>query len=71
MNFSEAGPIPAQGGIAQQMFWYTAFTADMVGEGPAVLNEDGTPRWRMAPSPHGVYWEEGRRSAIRTLVPGR
>ncbi|SIO37189.1 carbohydrate ABC transporter substrate-binding protein, CUT1 family [Rhodovulum sp. ES.010] len=60
MTFSEAGPVPAQGQVAQQMFWYTAFTADMVGEGAdAVLNEDGTPKWRMAPSPHGVYWEEG------------
>ena len=24
-----------------------------------VMNEDGTPKWRMAPSPHGKYWEEG------------
>ncbi|MCE6968081.1 ABC transporter substrate-binding protein [Cereibacter sphaeroides] len=60
MTFSEAGPVPAQGNIAQQMFWYTAFTADMVGDGAkAVLNEDGTPKWRMAPSPHGAYWQEG------------
>jgi len=60
MTFSESGPVPAQGQIAQQMFWYTAFTADMVGDGAkAVLNEDGSPKWRMAPSPHGVYWEEG------------
>jgi len=60
MTFSEAGPIPAQGQIAQQMFWYTAFTADMVGDGArAVLNEDGTPKWRMAPSPRGAYWEDG------------
>ncbi|WP_114287798.1 ABC transporter substrate-binding protein [Candidatus Halocynthiibacter alkanivorans] len=60
MTFGEAGPVPAQGAIAQQMFWYTAFTASMVGEGAeAVLNEDGTPKWRMAPSPHGAYWEEG------------
>ncbi|SNX67628.1 carbohydrate ABC transporter substrate-binding protein (CUT1 family) [Cereibacter ovatus] len=60
MTFSEAGPVPAQGDIAQQMFWYTAFTADMVGDNAkAVLNEDGTPKWRMAPSPHGAYWEDG------------
>jgi len=60
MTFSEAGPIPSQGAVAQQMFWYTAFTADMVGDGAkAVLNDDGTPKWRMAPSPHGAYWEEG------------
>ena len=56
MTFGEAGPVPAQGAIAQQMFWYTAFTADMVNDAAkAVLNEDGTPKWRMAPSPHGAY----------------
>lgn len=59
MVFGEAGPVPAQGAIAQQMFWYTAFTADMVKEGIPVMNDDGTPKWRMAPSPHGAYWEEG------------
>ncbi len=59
MTFSESGPVPAQGEIAQQIFWYTAFTADAVKEGLPVVNEDGTPKWRMAPSPHGVYWVEG------------
>jgi len=59
MNFSESGPVPAQGEIAQQIFWYTAFTADAVKAGLPVVNEDGTPKWRMAPSPHGVYWKEG------------
>ena len=59
MEFGEAGPVPAQGEVAQQMFWYTAFTADMVKDGLPVMNEDGTPKWRMAPSPHGAYWEEG------------
>lgn len=62
MTFGEAGPVPAQGAIAQQMFWYTAFTADMVNDNAkAVLNEDGTPKWRMAPSPHGAYWKEGQK----------
>ncbi len=60
MTFSESGPIPAQGGkVAQQMFWYTAFTAASVTPDLPVMNEDGTPKWRMAPSPHGVYWEKG------------
>ena len=59
MTFSESGPVPSQGNVAQQMFWYTAFTADMVKEGIPVVNEDGSPKWRMAPSPHGAYWEEG------------
>ncbi len=59
MTFGEAGPVPAQGNIAQQIFWYTAFTASMNKPGLAVVNEDGTPKWRMAPSPKGPYWEEG------------
>jgi glycerol transport system substrate-binding protein len=59
MTFSEAGPVPAQGHIVQQIFWYTTFTADMIKPGLPVVNEDGTPKWRMAPSPHGPYWSEG------------
>lgn len=59
MTFSEAGPVPAQGHIAQQIFWYTTFTADMIKDGLAVVNEDGTPKWRMAPSPYGPYWQPG------------
>ena len=59
MVFGEAGSVPAQGEVAQQLFWYTAFTADMVKPGLPVMNEDGTPKWRMAPSPHGAYWSEG------------
>ena len=59
MTFSEAGPVPAQGNVAQQIFWYTAFTASMIKDGLPVVNEDGTPKWRMAPSPRGPYWEEG------------
>ena len=59
MTFGESGPVPAQGSIAQQIFWYTAFTADMTKPGLPVVNEDGTPKWRMAPSPRGPYWEEG------------
>lgn len=61
MVFAEAGPVPAQGRIAQQIFWYTTFTADTVAPGLPVMNADGTPKWRMAPSPHGAYWEEGQK----------
>ena len=30
-----------------------------VKDGLPVVNEDGTPKWRFAPSPHGVYWKDG------------
>lgn len=59
MTFGEAGPVPAQGNVAQQMFWYTAFTADMTDPDLPVTDEEGNPKWRMAPSPTGPYWEEG------------
>ncbi len=58
MDFYQYLPVLAKGHVAQQMFWYTAFVSDMVAPGPTV-NKDGTPKWRMAPSPHGPYWEEG------------
>ena len=58
MDFYTYLPFLAKGNVAQQIFWYTAFTATMVAPGPTV-NADGTPKWRMAPSPHGPYWEEG------------
>jgi glycerol transport system substrate-binding protein len=67
MTFSESGPVPAQGQVAQQIFWYTAFTADMSKPGLPVTNADGTPRWRMAPSPHGPYWREGMQNGYQDV----
>ena len=61
MTFSEAGPVPGQGHIAQQIFWYLAFTAASAKPGLPVVNGDGTPKWRMAPSPHGPYWQPGEK----------
>jgi glycerol transport system substrate-binding protein len=58
MDFYTYLPFLAGGNVAQQIFWYTAFVPTMVAPGPTV-NQDGTPKWRMAPSPHGPYWEEG------------
>jgi glycerol transport system substrate-binding protein len=58
MDFYTYLPFLANGSVAQQIFWYTAFLPSMVEPGPTV-NADGTPKWRMAPSPHGPYWEEG------------
>ena len=40
-------------------------------EGNNTVDDDGMPLWRMAPSPHGPYWKEGRSSATRTWVRGR
>jgi glycerol transport system substrate-binding protein len=67
MTFSDAGPIPAQGQIAQQIFWYTAFTAPLTQPGIAAVNKDGSPKWRMAPSPHGPYWKTGMQNGYQDV----
>ena len=63
-DFYQSLPALSQGNVAQQIFWYTAFTASMVApksEGNNTVDDDGNPLWRMAPSPHGPYWEEGQK----------
>ncbi len=62
MDFYQSLPSLARGNVAQQIFWYTAFTASMVesrDQGNNTVDENGKLLWRMAPSPHGPYWEEG------------
>jgi glycerol transport system substrate-binding protein len=62
LDFYQSLPALSQGNVAQQIFWYTAFVPDMVkpqSEGNNTVDEDGNPLWRMAPSPHGPYWQEG------------
>ncbi len=66
MSFSEARAMPAQGNIAQQIFWRTDSIADMLKPG-AVMNADGTPKWRMAPSPHGAYWKDGMKRGYQDV----
>ena len=63
-DFYQSLPALSQGNVAQQIFWYTAFTADMVkpkSEGNNTVDDNGMPQWRMAPSPHGPYWQEGQK----------
>ncbi len=63
-DFYQSLPALSQGNVAQQIFWYTAFTASMVApksSGNNTVDDSGTPLWRMAPSPHGPYWEKGQK----------
>ena len=61
MDFYQSLPSLSSGNVAQQIFWYTAFTASLVGKNPnnKVVDANGKPLWRMGPSPKGPYWEEG------------
>lgn len=63
-DFYQSLPALSQGNVAQQIFWYTAFTASMVAPksaGNNTVDDTDTPLWRMAPSPHGPYWKEGQK----------
>ncbi|MBT3358622.1 MAG: carbohydrate ABC transporter substrate-binding protein [Rhodospirillales bacterium] len=63
-DFYQSLPALSQGNVAQQIFWYTAFTASMVApksEGNNTVDDSGKPLWRMAPSPHGPYWVNGQK----------
>ncbi len=62
MDFYQSLPALSSGNVAQQIFWYTAFTASMVApksEGNNTVDDNGVPLWRMGPSPKGPYWDEG------------
>ncbi|MCI1736316.1 MAG: hypothetical protein LKM38_02850 [Pseudomonas veronii] len=66
MTFGEAGPVPAQGQIAQQIFWYTAFTADM--SSPACRWSTPTARRSGAwPRPNGPYWKQGMQNGYQDV----
>jgi glycerol transport system substrate-binding protein len=63
-DFYQSLPALSQGNVAQQIFWYTAFLADMVkpkSEGNNTVDDEGNLLWKMAPSPHGPYWKEGQK----------
>lgn len=61
MTWSEAGSVPSRGNIAQRIFQYITWLSDDAFTSPEspVTDENGKPLWRVAPSPHGKYWEEG------------
>jgi glycerol transport system substrate-binding protein len=63
-DFDQSLPAPSQGNVAQQIFWYAAFLAEVVkprAEGDNTVDEDGMPLWRAAPSPHGACRQPGQK----------
>ncbi|MDM8516430.1 ABC transporter substrate-binding protein [Desulfobacterales bacterium HSG16] len=61
MTWAEAGPVPAKGNVAQRIFQYITWLSDdsFNSAKSPVTDENGNPLWRVAPTPHGKYWDEG------------
>ncbi|MFC1462134.1 ABC transporter substrate-binding protein [Verrucomicrobiota bacterium] len=61
IQWSEVGPIPGNGEIAQTIYYCGTFSSypNYTTAGSPVCDKDGNPKWRLAPQPHGKYWEKG------------
>ncbi|MDZ7702896.1 MAG: ABC transporter substrate-binding protein [Trueperaceae bacterium] len=61
LTWSEAGPVPSQGQIAQRVFQYITWLSNPSFNDPEspVTDDEGNVLWRVAPTPHGRYWDEG------------
>ncbi|GAB6096660.1 ABC transporter substrate-binding protein [Desulfatiferula olefinivorans] len=60
-EWHEAGPMAARGDVAQCIFQYITFLSDdrFHAPGGPMVDKDGRPVWRVAPTPHGRYWDKG------------
>ncbi len=66
-NFVSSSGYLAKGNIAQQVFWYTAFLPDLALPDSKVVDKNGKPLWRVAPSPRGAYWRDGMKSGYQDI----
>lgn len=55
----QSTPVPARGDIAQSIFQYMVFLEKFTDPASPVVGKEGKPVWRVAPTPHGRYWDEG------------
>ncbi|WP_394246325.1 ABC transporter substrate-binding protein [Vibrio profundi] len=67
LTFRTAADWLAQGKVAQQIFWYSAFIPVMNAPNSKVVDENGEPLWRLAPSPRGRYWKPGMKSGYQDV----
>lgn len=60
-EWQDAGPMAARGDVAQRIFQYVTWLSDPDFHSPRspVCDKHGLPNWRVAPTPHGRYWDEG------------
>lgn len=66
-RWEDAGPRAAEGDIAQRIFQYITWLSDdsFTQPGSKMLDKEGLPVWRVAPTPHGRYWEKGMKAGYQ------
>lgn len=66
-TFIDIETVPARGDIAQQIFLYTLWLGrdEYRQPGSPVVGKDGNPLWRVAPTPHGRYWDPGMKEGYQ------
>lgn len=59
-TWTTAGPQGSRGDITQRVFQYVTWLSDnsYLERGSPVLDVEGNPLWRVAPTPVGKFWEE-------------
>lgn len=63
-TFSNASLSAAQGNVAQQIFLYTLWVNNKEYHQGHMVKQ-GKPVWRLAPTPHGRYWDKGMKSGYQ------
>jgi glycerol transport system substrate-binding protein len=66
-EWHDAGPLCSRGDIAQHIFQYITWLSDprFHTPGSPVCDKNGKPLWRVAPTPHGRYWDEGMKQGYQ------
>lgn len=58
-TFRDNNITAAKGNVAQQVFLYTLWINEPAFQQGEMIDDKGHPVWRLAPTPHGRYWEKG------------
>lgn len=68
-EWHDAGPLCSRGDIAQHIFQYITWLSDpgFHTPGSPVCDREGKPLWRVAPTPHGKYWDTGMKMGYQDV----
>ncbi len=63
----QSGWIEARGDIAQRIFFYVIWAPGELFQKTPMIDSNGKPVWRLAPTPVGRYWDQGMKVGYRDV----